>query len=711
MFIIPVLMFMLTALIFAAASKEEKGTELLGDPKDVIYEEIWIESPTDTDGDGKRDLIYAQIARPAVTEKGVKAAALVELSPYYYSDWEPLKKELRNVDREAFPGAGEPGSPERAYADVKWNGVSRSGGHTYKELLAAGFKPDWLPPERRTASVGRANRIEDWLKPDAWRRYFISRGYAAVNVHMLGGKMSEGLLSDGGYEECLAAAAVVDWLNGRVKAYTSITEGEGWVEVKADWSNGKAAMNGTSYCGTLPLGAACTGVEGLMTILPEAPVFSYYEYYRSNGMPYAPGGWQGEDSSCLLVICNTRYLEGAPVPVPEAWTKKAAELRAAVYEEVGREDGSYSAFWDERNLAALSGNIRCSILQTHGYGDWNVKFRQAAMIWTMCEKYGLEHRAIFHRGAHQSALGYDGLDIYSVLHAWLDHYLYGVDNGMPGCLSPVTSLDSRTAEWKKYPCWPFGHNAYTKFGFENGALTEKSPAGGEITFTDTFIPGVKAEERGGFNTEKTYGDGPLTGAWEDLLAGKREDGTLDLTAPVPDRALFVSAPLEKDTMLSGTGKITLRLKAGKGSGAVSAMVVDYGDVREFTVEKGTTKVDLGDGNEAALDTPVLTEEVRPYKIVTRGSVNLRNPNPSGKIWTDAADTAFVPTYCYQTENIQPGTWHSYTWDLVPTDYTFAAGHRLGVILYGSDPAFTVRPFTPNPMTVDTGASCIELPLV
>ena len=32
--------------------------------ENMIYEEVWIEAPVDTDQDGMRDLIYARIARP-----------------------------------------------------------------------------------------------------------------------------------------------------------------------------------------------------------------------------------------------------------------------------------------------------------------------------------------------------------------------------------------------------------------------------------------------------------------------------------------------------------------------------------------------------------------------------------------------------------------------------------------------------------------------
>ena len=92
--------------------------------------------------------------------------------------------------------------------------------------------------------------------------------------------------------------------------------------MKADWSNGKAAMNGTSYNGALPLAAAITGVEGLETIIPEAPPFNWYDYYRTNGTVWAPGGYQGEDCGNLQAYCQTRQFDSSrtqPTPTESTY--------------------------------------------------------------------------------------------------------------------------------------------------------------------------------------------------------------------------------------------------------------------------------------------------------------------------------------------------------------------------------------------------------
>ncbi|MCP4217438.1 MAG: Xaa-Pro dipeptidyl-peptidase, partial [bacterium] len=121
---------------------------------------------------------------------------------------------------------------------------------------------------------------------------WLPRGYIIVHSSSPGTGLSQGSPTVGGDNESLAPKAVIDWLCGRAKAYTT---SNGNKKVKAFWCTGKVGMTGTSYNGTLPLAAATTGVDGLEAIIPIAPNTSYYHYYHSNGLIRHPGGWLGED--------------------------------------------------------------------------------------------------------------------------------------------------------------------------------------------------------------------------------------------------------------------------------------------------------------------------------------------------------------------------------------------------------------------------------
>ena len=114
--------------------------------------------------------------------------------------------------------------------------------------------------------------------------------------------LSDGSPTIGGENESLAPKAVIDWLCGRAKGFTTRI---GIEEITAYWCSGKIGMTGTSYDGTLCIAAATTGVKGLEAILPIAPVTSFYNYYRSNGLVRSPEGYVGEDMDVLYDLINT----------------------------------------------------------------------------------------------------------------------------------------------------------------------------------------------------------------------------------------------------------------------------------------------------------------------------------------------------------------------------------------------------------------------
>ncbi len=116
--------------------------------------------------------------------------------------------------------------------------------------------------------------------PLYYDNYFVPRGYAFVGVDLAGTNRSDGCVDVGGRSDVQSAKAVVDWLNGRAKAYTSRTGGE---RAEADWTNGRTGMIGKSWDGTIANGVAATGVEGLETIVPIAAISSWYDYYFSQG--------------------------------------------------------------------------------------------------------------------------------------------------------------------------------------------------------------------------------------------------------------------------------------------------------------------------------------------------------------------------------------------------------------------------------------------
>lgn len=139
-------------------------------------------------------------------------------------------------------------------------------------------------------------------------------------------------------------------MNGRARGFTTLDDDE---EVVADWSTGKVGMTGTSYNGTLPIGVASTGVEGLEAIVPVSAISDWYDYYRSNGLVVAPGGYQGEDADILAAYVHTRLDRTV-----------CADQIVAMQQAQDRTTGDRNAFWDERNYLTDVDQIQAATLIT-----------------------------------------------------------------------------------------------------------------------------------------------------------------------------------------------------------------------------------------------------------------------------------------------------------------------------------------------------------
>ena len=194
---------------------------------DWIREDLWVETEFDTDGDGKNDRMHVDVTRPKQTDtEGIKLPVVYESSPYF---------------------AGTAGNNKEYF----WN---------VRQELNTVPKPHIYPPQierRGERPVISNSQVKAWLP----------YGFAVVHSSAPGTGLSQGCPTIGTRIEALAPKAVIDWLNGRAKGYTTP---DGSVEVKAYWATGKVGMIGTSYNGTIPFAAATTGVEGLEAIIPVA---------------------------------------------------------------------------------------------------------------------------------------------------------------------------------------------------------------------------------------------------------------------------------------------------------------------------------------------------------------------------------------------------------------------------------------------------------
>jgi X-Pro dipeptidyl-peptidase len=372
-----------------------------------ISEIVYVESPTDTDSDRRPDLIYVSIERPNLSRK---LATIYTISPYALGG---NQVEFHNVDTALLP-------QDELILDT----------------LRNGFK-----------SATPVHKIP--LRFHEQSPLISSNRYARVSAHSLGTGKSTGCPTVGDMAETMAAKSVIDWLNGRARAFY-----QDGTEAKADWANGLVAMTGVSYDGTLPIMVATTGVEGLKAIVPIAAISNWYDYYRANGLVVNPGGYIGEDADVLGYY------------IVRKGSCKNEMMR--VTELMGREHGDYTPFWQERNYVARAKGIKAATFIIHGQSDWNVKQKHAIQLWESLE--GIAARKMFlHRGGHGSTYNYD---VPKKIQAWFDHYLEGDDNGINE--APLVEIEMPDGSLMAQNAWPSERTNSQRFFFNKDFSLSKT---------------------------------------------------------------------------------------------------------------------------------------------------------------------------------------------------------------------------------------------
>lgn len=447
-----------------------------------LSEIVYVESPTDTDKDGKLDRIYVSISRPYSDKK---LSTIYSISPYATGGNYDAKN--HEVDFDFLP--------QDESVLNGWPSSFKSLSKRFHKILQ-GY-------EAAAPSVD-------------------SPKYAQLRAHSVGTGKSSGCPTVGTMDETLAAKSVIDWLNGRTRAFY-----ENGQEAKADWANGNVGMTGTSYDGTLPIMVATTGVEGLKAIVPIAAISNWYDYYRANGLVVNPGGYIGEDADVLGYFI----------------VRKGAceqELKR-ITQTMGREHGDFTKFWADRDYLSVAKNIKAATFIIHGQDDWNVKQKNAIQLWEALE--GVAPRRMFlHRGGHGSTYNHG---VPKKLHAWFDHFLESADNGITtGAQVEVELPDGSLMVQENWP----HENTYNE----------------RLYFSSDFSLSPNSS-----NEEKlSIIDSGNSKRLESLMENPAERST--------NRIVFLTSSLAKERILSGTAKVTLALVVKNRKAAnITAAIIEY----------------------------------------------------------------------------------------------------------------------------------------
>ncbi|AMW06592.1 x-prolyl-dipeptidyl aminopeptidase [Gemmatimonas phototrophica] len=476
--------------LYVIADGQSQVVPAFADTTAWIRERLWVETEFDSDYDGKRDRVHVDVTRPGPTATGLKVPVVYETSPYFAGTdpddgifW-PVKQELGDSAPTRKLGKGATFNPNRTR-------ISNS-------------------------------QIRNW----------VPRGFAVVHSESPGTGLSQGCVTIGGMNESLAPKAVIDWLNGRAKGFTTI---DGTTEVKAAWATGKVGMTGTSFNGTLPVAVATTGVKGLEAIIPVSPNNSYYRYYRSNGLVRSPGGYLGEDVDVLY-----DYVQSGKTDTRALCHQK---VRAdIIWKGLDRRTGDLSDFWTKRDYIEQAKGIRAAMLTAHGFNDWNVMPSHTTIMADAVRANGVPVQMYFHQGGH------GGEPPLGMMNRWFTRYLLGVQNGVE---QDPRSFVVREGASRQSP------TAYAAYPHPESQPVALFPLkGGGQVGTLGF------DKRTGQGTESLTDDVNQSGA------------QLALATSSAHRLLYATPELKAPVHLSGTARISIRVASSKAAANLSVWLVE-----------------------------------------------------------------------------------------------------------------------------------------
>ncbi|GAA2769044.1 Xaa-Pro dipeptidyl-peptidase [Streptomyces indiaensis] len=580
-----------------AAPAAPRGSEPVHSYENAIREAVWVDTGLDGDRDGRTDRVAVDIVRPREpARQGRKVPVIMDASPYYSCCGRGNESQKKTYDAQ-----------------------------------------------------GRVAQM-----PLYYDNYFVPRGYAFVGVDLAGTNRSDGCVDVGGRSDIQSAKAVVDWLNGRAKAYTSRT---GTTRTQAGWTNGRTGMIGKSWDGTIANGVAATGVKGLKTIVPISAISSWYDYYFQQGAPLYDSGpeWLSDyvDSPDARAKCQAvqqKLVDGAP------------------------RTGDWTPLWTERDYVKAARKVTASVFLVHGMQDLNVRMKHVGQWWNALAKNGVERKIWLSQTGHVDPFDFRRGAWVETLHRWFDHELMGIDNGIDR--EPMADVERAPDRWQTSRTWP--------------------PSG---TRAATLRPGQGSQA--GVGTLGLH-PGHGTETFTDDPKLSETDWAAQIDGPTPEKAGFSTGPLTRDLRLAGSSRVTVTATPSSPTAHLSAVLVDVGPatIRDHTnAGEGITTLTnrtcwgpstTGDSS-CFKETKAKTADVG-YTVVSRGWADLGN-HASG----------------HRGSPLTPGKRYTITLDLAATDHVVPKGHRLALIVGGTDQGLIDPPADKPKLTLDLARTSARVP--
>jgi X-Pro dipeptidyl-peptidase len=488
--------------------------------------------------------------------------------------------------------------------------------------------------------------------------YFVPRGYAIALVDMTGTNHSTGCPTVQDATDNNAAVEVIDWFKGRRTAHDK----DGNLVPAPAWFNGRTGMIGKSYDGALAAAAAVTGVDGLTTIVGESGPYDYYDYTRSNGVIQRGGHYVSSLANTVTDANRRTYCK----PVRDGIDANDADAT-----------GDFTTpFWNVRNYIKDAPKVKASVFLTHGMGDENVRFDHFSRFWYALQDLGVPSKAWLMQTGHVDPFDNSRAKWVDTLHHWFDYWLQGVQNGIMS--QPQVSVETSPGTFTDAASWPVPTTKQTQLFLKPGAELGLAPATGAEQTT-------------------TFQD----------LGSQRETAMLaNPTTVTANRRVFLTPPLTAPVRLSGTPVVQLDASADKTSTHLGAILVDFGPAFP-RVNRAT-----GDGVQTLTTTSCYGQASAAdngcYKDVGE---RIDTTTTAWRVTKGVLDAGHR-TSRLATTPIVAGTRYPFSFPLLPNDYTFPAGHQIGVVIVGSYRDYgTTASTTAANITFSLKNSRISLPIV
>ena len=612
--------------IFPYSTGQLNPEEYSFDKSDIVRFPVFVETDYDTDGDGKRDLVKAIVQMPkAVAQGDYKASTIFEARPYVAGtlDQDHVTLESHNLPTDGtYDMSWLRGKPKRRVP---------SGVQSTLEAAKNASSSSWY-------YYNEWEQFNDYEDLN-WYDYFLIRGYVFVSSAGLGTKESEGYNTVGSDLEIGAFKNIIQWINGKRRAFT---DRENNIEIKADWANGNVGMTGLSWAGTSTFGVGATGIQGLKTIVPAAGIASWYDYFNSQGTAYSAEPFS--NLSWLSIYVTSRMFEQADWY--KIWNNYSSYINQLNHNQKEHEH-FYSDLWKERDYT-LTPQLKVPALLIHGLNDENVKTKHVELMYQALKKAGVLTKMYLHQGEHiypaKMSRGYgiqrNGQDYYDLLNEWFSHFLYDVDNKVES-LPPVMVQDNNNVNhWTDYNSWESDHKLVLKAdNKEKETVISSDYASAKLDKENRFekISRVSSKSNASY-----------------------------------------AAEVSEDITIKGNIPVTFKAALEKGEGhnfQMYGVLMDVSD-KEFNAVVDGSANDTGvqgafwqGGTLQNLDVKNFKTAPTKQKVIAKGWLNLASPNSK---YESSSSTEFIEP--------KVGEFHEYTMYLQPNVYKVEKGHRLVLVL-------------------------------